>query len=375
MEVAGAQRVMLSQARWFHAHGYPVQVAFFYDKQGLQPQWQAENPFPVVSFKAWKHGAFILFNALRLIPGLLRLYRFLRKEKFPVIITFTPHSNVLGLLVAWLAGVPYRVATHHGYIEASTLALARIHGWLVNAGMASVLVAVSSQVRNYAIEREKVRGAKIVVIENGIEPLERQSLAAAERKALRAQIGIRPDQVLLLTVGRLTIQKGHTVLLDAIAELAPRYPQAVFAFAGDGLQRAKLEQKAMQLAIMDRVRFLGVRRDVDQLLLAADIFVQPSLWEGLSLAMLEALLAGLPVLATRVEGVMDVIVDGRDGLLVPPGDPTALAFALEKLLTDKDLRTRLAKQGKRRAETDYSIDSMCKNYERLLHSLVEAGTA
>lgn len=371
MEVAGAQRVLLSQARWFHARAYPVQAVFFYDKQGLAKQWQAANPFPVVSLEARKPNSFFLLNTFRFLRAIFRLYWLLRKKKFQVIETFTPHSNVLGLIVAWLAGVPVRVATHHGYIEGSSRVLARAHGWLVNVGIANVLVAVSSQARLYALEREQVHPSRVVVIENGIEPLVRQSLTATTRERIRNKMGLPPDGILLLTVGRLTLQKGHTVLMDAIADLAPRFPKALFAFAGDGPRREELEQKARRLAITDSIRFLGLRQDVDQLLLAADAFVQPSLWEGLSLALLEALLAGLPVLATRVEGVVDVIEDGRSGLLVPPNDPHALAAAIETLLTDNRLCARLATQGKQRAETHYSIDTMCKNYERLMQDLVE----
>jgi glycosyltransferase involved in cell wall biosynthesis len=115
---------------------------------------------------------------------------------------------------------------------------------------------------------------------------------------------------------------------------------------------------------------------VDELLLAADIFVQPSLWEGLSLAMLEALLSGSPVLATRVEGVVDVIQDGKTGLLVPPNDAPALAAAICALIADPDLRTRLGRAGKAHVQKHYSVKRMADDYEALIqHMWKKAGAA
>jgi glycosyltransferase involved in cell wall biosynthesis len=369
MEVAGAQRVLLSLARAFHARGYPVQAVFFYDKQGLVGDWQARNDFPVISLGAWKYGGFFLFNLLRLPFGLLRYLGSLGGVR--VVIAFTPHSNVLGLLPAWLAGVPWRIATHHGLIEGSSKLLARFHGWLANVGVFSRVVAVSEQVREYAIREEYMDAGNITVIENGIEPLAVDKLGSTRRAELRAEIGVSQEGLLLLTSGRLTAKKGHAVLLDAIARLGNKGPGAVFAFAGDGPLRAALEAQAAELGIADRVRFLGLRRDVDELLLAADVFVQPSLWEGLSLAMLEALLSGAPVLATQVEGVVDVIEDGKTGLLVPPGDASVLATAILKLIEDAKLRRRLGKAGQAHVRAHYNVDRMADEYEALIQGLLK----
>ncbi len=368
MEVAGAQRVLLSQARWFHERGHKVSAIFFYDKEKLQEKWQRENPFPVISLESWRYGAFPLFNYWRLVGGLLRLMGLMRKE-VDVVESFTPHSNVLAMPVAWLAGVPLRIATHHGYIEGSSSLLARIHGWMMSSALASKVVAVSEQVRDYALQKERMRPEKLRVIENGIESLELSSLADAKRLAIRTELAVPKDGQLLLTVGRLTIQKGHTVLLKAIAKITAKYPRAVFAFAGEGKQRQKLENEARQLNISDKIRFLGVRQDVAELLLASDVFVQPSLWEGLSLAMLEALLSGTPVLATEVEGVVDVIENDVTGLLLPAGDEDALAVSMARLLNDKNLHSQLGQAGKAHVEAHYSIDNMCSQYEALMQDL------
>lgn len=369
MEVAGAQRSMLAQARWFHKRGYPVQAVFFYDKQGLQQSWQAANPFPVISLDGWNAAKPALFNLPSLLRSLARLFRLLRKD-VKAVVTFTPHSNLLGLPVAWLTGVPVRVGTYHGYIERSSRLMAWLHGRLTNSGICSMMVAVSAQVRDYALRHEKANSRKLIVIQNGIEPLGPES---GDREAVRKTLGVPADGVLLLTVGRLTTQKGHAVMLDAIAQIAPRYPQARFAFAGDGPQRSHLEAQAVRLGFADRVLFLGVRGDVASLLHAADIFVQPSLSEGLSLAFLEALFAGLPVVATRVGGIPDVVEDGKSALLVAAGDTEGLAATLGRVLNDAALRKRIGRAGQERAQANHGIEKMCKDYEGLIQGLLTNG--
>lgn len=366
MEVAGAQRSLLAQARWFHLQGYPVQAVFFYDKQGLQESWQAANPFPVISLNGWG-GRSVFSKIPNFVRALVSLYKMLRKD-IKAIVAFTPHSNLLSLPLAWLARVPVRVGTHHGYIEGSSKPMAWLHGRLTNSRICSVMVAVSAQVREYALRREGAKDSRVVVIQNGIEAPART--AGKSRVAAREELGIPKGGLLLLTVGRLTVQKGHTVLLDAIAQISARAPQTYFAFAGDGPRRAPLEAQAARLGITERVRFLGVRSDVAALLFASDVFVQPSLWEGLSLALLEALFAGLPVVATRVEGVVDVVEDGVSALLVPPNDASALAVALARVFEDATLRARLAAAGQTRSEANYGIDQMCKAYESLLQGLL-----
>jgi glycosyltransferase involved in cell wall biosynthesis len=368
MEVAGAQRVMLSQARWFHAQGYSVSAVFFYDKQRLAEKWQSENSFPVHSLNAWRFGGNPIANYFRALGGMLRLFGMLRKS-VDVVESFTPHSNLLGMPVAWLARVPVRIATHHGYIEASSKLMARVHGLMVNLGFASKLVAVSNQVKELAIEGEKILPDRIIVIENGIEALERSSIGKKERQVLRKEIGVAKNDQLLLTVGRLTVQKGHTVLLNAISQITAKIPNTIFAFAGDGHLSDELKEEAKKLGVENKVRFLGVRNDVSELLLASDIFVQPSLWEGLSLAMLEALLSGLPVLATEVEGVKDVIENGKTGFLVEAGKVDALSKALIKLLNNNKLQKTLGQKGKAHAEKYYGLDRMCQQYEDEMQSI------
>lgn len=370
MARAGAQEVLLMQARWFHEQGYPVTAAFFYDRDGLASTWQAGAPFPVINLNAWGYRIPLWRKLPRLGPGLWRLWRLLRREKIQIIETFTPDSNLMGLPLAWLAGVRARVATHHGYIEGTGNTERRLHGALVNSGLARRLVAVSAQVAEQAIGEEGVNAARVRVIENGIQPLPHSTPAA--RAALRKELGIGEKGLLVLTVARFKLQKGYTYLLDAI-RLAG-CPEAVFAFAGDGPLRPEMEAKAIDLGVEKRVRFLGVREDVPALLGAADVYVMPSLWEGLPIALLEAMSAGLPCVVTAVEGVRDILRDGENGRLVPLGDAAALAAALADTLADEAGRARMGAAAKALVAEKYTVERMCHEYEALFLGLLEGAS-
>ncbi|MCW5886761.1 MAG: glycosyltransferase [Anaerolineales bacterium] len=365
MEMAGAQRVLFFLAEYLYAQGFAVQVAFFYDKQSLAAKWQSEHPFPVVSLGGWRPGGFIFANLLRFVAGLWRLLAVLRGKG--AIVTYTPHSNLLGLPIAWLAGVKVRLGTHHSGLEGSSPLLDRVHGWLTNSWLCTRMVCVSNAVRSGALRHEGAQAHKLVVIENGIVPVVAQPLSAAERARLRASVGAGEQQTLCLTVGRLTVQKGHSYLLDAIAQTTQ--PELVFAFVGHGPLDAELRAKAQHLGIASRVHFVGVRSDVAQWLSVADVFVQPSLWEGMSLALLEAMFAGLPIVATRIPATAEVLAHENTGLLVDPEQPQAMAQALDRIAADAALRQRLGQQAQRVAQQQYTAAAMGTAYQQFIEKL------
>jgi glycosyltransferase involved in cell wall biosynthesis len=369
MATGGAQRVLLDQAGWFHHQGYQVKVAFFYDREGLGEKWRAAYPFPVIDLGAWRSRGGVA-NPFRLLRGWFRLYRLLRKGQFAVVETFTHHANLLGLPAAWAAGTPVRAASHHGRIGDFPGWLTRLHAWMINSPLASCLVVVSERVLSYAVESEGIKPEKIFVIANGIE-LAQQPLNSSDRAALANELGLPPGGLLALSVGRLTEQKGHIYLLEAIPAILEQYPTTAFAIAGEGPLRGELEATAERLGISKSVRFLGTRSDVPALLQIADVFALPSLWEGLPIALLEAMGAGLPVIATRVEGVEEMIVDGENGLLVQPADSESLKTGLMRLLAHLDLRVNLGTAGRALVESSFSLDQMGERYEDLFLRLVE----
>ncbi len=216
-------------------------------------------------------------------------------------------------------------------------------------------IAVSQAVADELIGRFRWPAEKVSVVYNAVE-LDRYGGQGSP--ALRKELGA-DGRLLVLTSARLDEQKGHRVLLRAATEV----PGASFAFAGEGPERTELEALAHELGVADRVRFLGHRTDIAELLAACDVFVLPSLYEGSSLAVLEAMAARRPVLSSAIGGTDELIEDGRDGLLVPPGDAEALAAAMRRLLGDAELREGIATRGREKVERRFSPQALAGGVE------------
>jgi glycosyltransferase involved in cell wall biosynthesis len=199
---------------------------------------------------------------------------------------------------------------------------------------ASKLVAVSDQVHRAVVQRIRPAPDKIVTIYNGVD-LERY-VHPVDRLAVRRQLGFGADEQIAITVGTLRKPKGHAFLIDAAVILVPQHPDLHFLFAGDGQLGAELQAKAKSLGLSSNVHFLGNRSDVPALLAASDLFVLPSLWEGLSMALLEAMAAGKPVVATAVSGTKLVMIPNETGLIVPPGDAAGLAEAILSMISNPE---------------------------------------
>jgi len=184
---------------------------------------------------------------------------------------------------------------------------------------------------------------------------------------VRAELGVGASDLLVLAIGSLMKRKGHRVLLEAMrrVETEEGTPAWKVAIAGEGAERADLEGFIAEHGLAGRAILLGNRDDVPDLQAAADIFAMPSLWEGLPLAVLEAMFAANPVIATTASGIPEAITHDENGLLIPPGDPDALAAAIRRLLRDRALRERLGARARERAQRDFSVGAMADGYERL----------
>ena len=222
------------------------------------------------------------------------------------------------------------------------------------------LIAVSeAQRRTYL--RIGVPPEEMTTVPNGIRPSGR----GLGRKAARKLLGLDPERLVVLTVGRLVVMKGQRYLLDAVPGLADEFPELAVVVVGWGHLHQALLDQAATLGVSERVHFLGYRRDARLLLDAADVFVLPSRHEGMPLVLLEAMEAGLPVVATRVIGSEEVVADGETGFLVRPEDPGALAAALGRLLVDPELRVRFGRAGRRRFFQSFTSRRMAAETEQL----------
>lgn len=356
--VGGAQRVLLDQADLFHANGHKVAVAFLYDRDGLHSQWQQAYPFTIHNLEAFDRRSGLWWRLLSLMGGLVRLWKLLRRNAFDVVETFTLDSNLFALPVAWMAGVPVRVATNHGFAKSDSRLKRRMHSFLINLRIASVLICVTEQIRLQSIQ-EGVNPDYVLSIPNGIRLLQSPQ---KNPQALFRALNISGNAVFLLAVGRLVHEKAHDVLIRAMRLVVDEYPGVVLGVAGSGELREDLDALVEKLGLGDHVRILGNRDDIAFLMANADIFVMPSRSEGMPMALLEAMAAGLPIIATTVGGLPEVLPDPSQGLLVPPENPTELATALLQLLRDPEKRAQMGKAARARVSQGYSLQHMYEKY-------------
>jgi glycosyltransferase involved in cell wall biosynthesis len=276
----------------------------------------------------------------RVVPWLLRE---MRRRRLSIVDAHNPQSQLWGSISASLARAPVRLCTVHSVSRDSDRGRRRILLYETVLRLAHRLgcrfLAVSPAVAAY-LGTLGIPPSRIEVILNGIEPLP----APRPGAGLRERLGWTQAHV-VATVGRLEPVKGHGVLLQAIAALRDRRPALRCLLVGDGRERAALERQAATLGIAGLVHFAGFRQDVPALLAECDLFCLPSLSEGVPYALLEALACGVPALATRVGSLPEILSPELAGRLVPPGDPAALAAAIERAIDRPDEMAALARSG------------------------------
>jgi glycosyltransferase involved in cell wall biosynthesis len=296
------------------------------------------------------------------VAAAARLTRRLRNERPAIFHAHLswPLAAKWALAAAVAARIP-TVATVHLIPE---FRLDRSSYWQLRALSRGVgrYIAVSGALGEELVERFGWPAEKVAVIYNAVR-LER--FGAAPHPGLRAEIAGADERPLVLTCARLDAQKGLDVLLRAAAAV----PEATFAIAGTGPLGPSLEELAEELGLGDRVRFLGYRSDVPQLLAVADVFALPSLFEGSPLAVLEAMAAGRALVSSAIGGTNEVVVEGESGLLVPPGDPESLAAALRRLLEDPGLRQRLGAAARERVEQTFTPQVARQQVEAIYREL------
>jgi glycosyltransferase involved in cell wall biosynthesis len=303
--------------------------------------------------------------------GLLRLSARLRRERVAILHAHLFDPAVVGLVAGAMARTPLRVLTRH-HSDYHT----RIdRPWHVRLDrmctrLAHAVIAVSRHTAEHLIEVEGAPADKVHVIPNGID-FDRVRLSSPEAPArLRRELG-GEGALMVLVPARLHPEKGHPHLFRALARLRGRLaPPLVVLLAGEGGAEAAYRRELAELGVAEQVRFLGFRRDLPDLMAAADLVALPSVAEAFGLVLAEALHLGTPVLATRAGGIPEIVDDGVDGVLVAPGDPKALAGALASLAGDPALRGRLAGAGRAKVRERFAFEAMVRRYEALYETLL-----
>jgi len=308
------------------------------------------------------------------LPLLVRAARQLRQENVQIVHCYLSVANVVGALAATLARVPILLVSKRSLDQYQRRA--EMWGHRAVNRRADRVLANAHAVKRFVAREERCPPAKIVVIPNGINDDFAMGGSNGHRSHQRAALGLDPGDPVVGTLGRLVWKKGHEYFLNAAAAVMRQIPQATFVLIGDGPLRQTLEQQAAALGIGSRVKFLGQRTNSPAMLAMLDVFVLPSVIEGMPNVVLEALALAKPVVVTDVGGNPEIVTDGETGLVVPARQPAPMANRIVRLLRDDKLACRLGAAGQSFVGQHFrfrnTLDAMENLYEQLL---VEKGVS
>jgi glycosyltransferase involved in cell wall biosynthesis len=313
------------------------------------------------------------------LKALYKLYSLIKKAKYDIVHTHSSKAGILGRVGAKLAGVKTIIHTPHGSIFYPDADIPGVSGkfWItiflllekVAAYLADKITTLTESEAKHYLKLGIGSNDKFAIIRSGTE-LSRFTDVKVDVASKRKKLGISVNSTVVTTVARLTSEKGHSYLIDAAKEVVTASAdELIFMFVGDGDLRGELERKVNELGLDGKILFLGLRDDVPELLAISDLFVLPSLYEAQGKVLVEAIAVGLPVIATKVGGVPDVVVNGKTGILVPPRNSQALAKAIISLITDKVKAKQMGEAG-RQVIPEFSVETMIEKIDRLYYELV-----
>ena len=297
--------------------------------------------------------------------GLVQLARELRSWPAHIVQTALPTSDMIGRTLGRLAGVPAIFSS----IRGRNVDKSNWQKWLDRrtAHLAEAIVFNDHDAVPFAMRHEGVRADQVVYIPNGV-PITHARRPPSE---IRAELHTPTEATVIATVARLHPSKGQEYLLQAFRLVRRRFPGTVLWLIGDGECRAALEGLARQLEIAEAVRFAGTRRDVRDILDAIDLFALPSLWEGMPNALMEAMAAGRPVIASDTDAIRELVIDRKTGWMVKPADAEGLARTMIEILGDRHQAAEIGRAGMLYVQRHFSLDRMADAYTALYRAGLE----
>lgn len=301
------------------------------------------------------------------ITVFFKLIKLLHRKKPHILHTYLFHANFIGRIAGWLNRIPIIISSvrvaekeknHHLYLDMFTQ-------WMINKE-----ICVSKEVEKFMQKKAKIFPSKLTTIYNGINTSDFYLLNDKEKNKKKEELSISGFNLIIGTVARLTNQKGIKYLLKAFQIILKDFPKSCLLVVGYGPQEKKLKELALDLNIASSVKFPGFREDTIEIINIMDVFVLPSLWEGMPNVVLEAYVLSKPVIATQVDGAKEIIQDNKTGFLVPPRDWEKLANAIKLLLKNQKTREEFGKKGKEFVAQNFSLDRMVKDIEELYEQLI-----
>jgi glycosyltransferase involved in cell wall biosynthesis len=353
----GAETQLVRLATRLKSRGWEVSVVSLMPPKAYVEDLEAAG-IPVFSL-----------NIRRKLPDprpVLRLARIIRKWQPDVVHSHMVHANLLARIVRFLAPIPVLICSARNIDEGGRFreVLYRLTDPLCDLTTQVSQAGLERYVRVGAVPRHKIR-----YIPNGVDT-ERFKPNLEDRLKFRKELGV--DGFVWLAVGRFDPQKDYPSMLQAFAHVVHKHSNTILLIAGDGPLRKTMENLARELGIEKRTKFLGIRRDIPQLMNAADAYVMSSSWEGMPNVLLEASATGLPIVATDVGGNREIVLDGVTGFLVPPRNPEALARAMLRImdLSDEE-RKEMGKRARKHIEVKFNLDRVVDLWEILYYELLE----
>ena len=350
-EPGGTERQMSELIRRLDRHRFQVHVACF-RRTGAWLRRVEAAAYEVVDFPLRS------FKSPTTAVAMMRFVRWLRSRRIAIVHTCDLYANIFALPAAALAGVPVRIGSRRELIPPDRTRARRTAQRF--AYRTAHRIVANSKAAAQQLIYEGVPDEHVAVIPNGIDVT-----AFTERFAAQEPVSRSP---VITVVANLRPEKGHDVLLRATRHVLQHVPEARLRFVGEGPLRPQLVDLASSLGISHAVEFLGHREDVPALLLDSDVYAFPSRTEAFPNGLIEGMAAGLPVVASAVGGILELVEHGHNGLLVPPDDEQALAGAILQLLSDPDTATRMGRAARVTIEERYSFDRMIAAFEQLYAS-------
>jgi len=312
-------------------------------------------------------------NIIRDLKAFFDIWRIIKKYNPLIVHTHSSKAGLMGRLAAKLAGTPIIVHTPHGHVFFGYFGPFKTKLFIIFEKLASritdKIVALTNREKKDHILFKIAEEDKFSVIYSGIELNILKESSSEEKQNLKKELGIPENSLIVGTAGRLVPVKGPEFLVKASKYIISKYPDTYFMFTGDGPLEQDLKRKALEMGISDNIIFLGWRDDVAKIISIYDIFVLPSLNEGMGRVLVEAMALGKSIVATNVGGIPDLVIHGKNGFLVPPKNPKELAKYIQVLLEDKDKREKMGLAGKEMAynfTSERMVEKIANLYKKLL---------
>jgi glycosyltransferase involved in cell wall biosynthesis len=312
-------------------------------------------------------------NIIKDLKAFFDIKKLIKKSKPLIVHTHSSKAGLLGRLAAKLAGVSIIVHTPHGHVFLGYFGPIKTRIFIILEKLASritdKIVALTNREKEDHINLGIANENKFVVIPSGVELKKFKEVPYNEKQNFKKELGIPENSLVVGTTGRLVPVKGPEFLIEAAKYIIPKYPNTYFLFVGDGHLKKNLEKKASNLGIEKNIIFLGWRNDIAEIISVYDIFVLPSLNEGMGRVLVEAMALGKPIVASNAGGIPDLVTHGKNGFLVPPKNPGQLAKYIQILLEDRERRERMGKAGKEMVE-NFSKEKMVEKIAELYKELI-----